>query len=106
MDGEDPEREGLLKTPERAAKALLFFTKGYDQTIEEVLNEAIFNEDHDDLVIVKISKFSMCEHHLVPFWGKSNLEHSSIFYSFFEKPYFIKRQPLKQIFEFNVELVL
>ncbi|XP_064084850.1 GTP cyclohydrolase 1-like isoform X3 [Macrobrachium nipponense] len=69
--GEDPEREGLLKTPERAAKAMLYFTKGYDQTIEDVMNGAIFDEDHDDLVIVKdIEMFSVCEHHLVPFWGK------------------------------------
>ncbi|XP_071539215.1 GTP cyclohydrolase 1 [Panulirus ornatus] len=69
--GEDPNREGLLKTPTRAAKAMLYFTKGYDQTIEDVLNDAIFNEGHDDLVIVKdIEMFSICEHHLVPFWGK------------------------------------
>ena len=69
--GEDVSRDGLLKTPERAAKALLYFTKGYDQTIQEVLNEAIFEEEHDELVLVKdIEMFSMCEHHLVPFMGR------------------------------------
>ncbi|XP_055386743.1 GTP cyclohydrolase 1-like [Condylostylus longicornis] len=72
--GEDPTRQGLLKTPERAAKAMLFFTKGYDQSIEDVLNGAIFDENHDEMVVVKdIEFFSMCEHHLVPFYGRVSI---------------------------------
>lgn len=69
--GEDINREGLLKTPERAAKAILYFTKGYEECLDEVLNHAIFNENHEEMVIVKdIEMFSMCEHHMVPFMGK------------------------------------
>ncbi|XP_045436414.1 GTP cyclohydrolase 1 isoform X2 [Pipistrellus kuhlii] len=72
--GEDPQRQGLLKTPWRAATAMQFFTKGYQETISDVLNDAIFDEDHDEMVIVKdIDMFSMCEHHLVPFIGKLNM---------------------------------
>ena len=68
--GEDPEREGLLRTPERAAKALRDFTRGYSQNVETVLNQAVFQEEYDDMVIVRnIEMYSLCEHHLVPFFG-------------------------------------
>ncbi|XP_040286251.1 GTP cyclohydrolase 1-like [Bufo gargarizans] len=72
--GENPEREGLLKTPLRAAKAMQYFTKGYQETIHDILNNAIFDENHDEIVIVKdIDVFSLCEHHLVPFFGKVHI---------------------------------
>ncbi|XP_075451921.1 GTP cyclohydrolase 1-like [Ascaphus truei] len=72
--GENPDREGLLKTPSRAAKAMQFFTKGNQETIYDILNNAIFDENHDEIVIVKdIDMFSLCEHHLVPFFGKVHI---------------------------------
>ncbi|XP_018582845.1 GTP cyclohydrolase 1 isoform X2 [Scleropages formosus] len=72
--GEDPQRQGLLKTPWRAATAMQYFTKGYQEKIIDILNDAIFDEDHDEMVIVKdIDMFSMCEHHLVPIFGKVHI---------------------------------
>jgi len=72
--GEEPSREGLVKTPERWAKALLFMTKGYHQTCQEVTNGAIFSEDHDEMVVVRnIDIHSLCEHHMVPFTGRVHI---------------------------------
>lgn len=69
--GEDPSREGLLTTPKRVAEAYEFLTKGYNQDIEEVINDAIFTEKYDEMVLVKnIDFYSMCEHHMLPFYGK------------------------------------
>ena len=74
MAGEDPEREGLLKTPLRAAKAFQFLTKGYNENIDELINNALFQSDIREMVVVKnIEMYSMCEHHLLPFIGKCHV---------------------------------
>lgn len=72
--GEDPNREGLVKTPERFAKAFQYLTKGYSEDPEQVLKEALFSVDYDEMVIVKdIEMFSLCEHHMLPFFGKVHI---------------------------------
>lgn len=72
--GENPEREGLLKTPERVSKALLYLTQGYDLNAKEILNSAMFTEEYSQMVIVKdIEVYSMCEHHMLPFFGKAHV---------------------------------
>ena len=72
--GEDPEREGLVKTPERVEKAWQFLTRGYHQDLDKVINGAIFEAESDDMIIVRnIEFFSMCEHHMLPFFGKCHV---------------------------------
>ena len=74
MIGEDVNREGLIKTPDRVAKALLYLTKGYHQNPEEILKSALFKENYRQMVIVKdIDLFSLCEHHMLPFFGKAHV---------------------------------
>ncbi|MCI6289245.1 MAG: GTP cyclohydrolase I FolE [Lentisphaeria bacterium] len=69
--GEDPEREGLLKTPERVEKSLKYLTRGYRQNLEDVIHGAIFTSEQDDMIIVRdIEFYSMCEHHMLPFFGR------------------------------------
>ena len=72
--GEDPDREGLLKTPERVAKAMGFLTRGYGLTVADVVGDALFAEDHENMVMVRdIELYSMCEHHMLPFFGKAHI---------------------------------
>ncbi len=72
--GENPQREGLLKTPERVAKAMKFLTNGYDQDPDALIESAIFHEEYSEMVLVKdIEVYSMCEHHMLPFFGKAHI---------------------------------
>ena len=72
--GEDPARDGLLDTPKRAARAMEYFTRGYGQTLEEVVNNAIFESENEEMILVKnIELYSLCEHHLLPFIGKCHV---------------------------------
>jgi GTP cyclohydrolase IA len=72
--GEDPNRDGLRRTPERMEKSMAFLTRGYRQDVNDVLHDALFDVDYDEMVIVKdVEFFSMCEHHLIPFFGKAHV---------------------------------
>jgi GTP cyclohydrolase IA len=72
--GEDPEREGLVRTPDRVAKAMHFLTAGYAMTVEEVVGNALFQEQHENMVMVRdIELYSLCEHHMLPFFGKAHV---------------------------------
>ena len=72
--GEDPEREGLLKTPQRVANSMTFLTEGYTSSAEEVVGKGIFKEEHDNMIMVRdIELYSLCEHHMLPFFGKAHV---------------------------------
>lgn len=72
--GEDPNREGLLRTPYRAQEAMKFLTRGYHQNLTELLNNAVFEEEYDDMIIVRdIEFYSLCEHHMIPFYGRAHV---------------------------------
>src|SRR6476659_4387030 len=72
--GEDPRREGLVKTPERVARAFRFLTKGYDEDPKSVINGALFTEDYSEMIVLKdLDFFSLCEHHILPFFGKAHV---------------------------------
>jgi GTP cyclohydrolase I len=72
--GEDPDREGLARTPQRVANALMFLTKGYQMDPEKVINDALFTEDYEEMILQKdIDFYSLCEHHLLPFFGKAHV---------------------------------
>jgi GTP cyclohydrolase IA len=72
--GEDPDREGLLKTPQRVANSMTFLTEGYSSSAEEVVGKGIFKEEHDNMIMVRdIELYSLCEHHMLPFFGKAHV---------------------------------
>ncbi len=72
--GEDPDREGLIRTPERVAKAMGFLTRGYDMSLDDIVGSALFEEDHENMVMVRdIELYSLCEHHMLPFFGKAHV---------------------------------
>ncbi len=72
--GEDPKREGLMRTPARVAKSLRFLTQGYDSSAEEVIGKGVFKEEHDNMIMVRdIEVYSLCEHHMLPFFGKAHV---------------------------------
>jgi GTP cyclohydrolase I len=72
--GEDPDREGLLKTPKRVSEALSFLTRGYSMNVDEVINDAVFTEEYSEMIVQKnIDFYSLCEHHVLPFFGKAHV---------------------------------